>query len=368
MTAHNLQHKKVRCIRPFTTLELQPGGEVSFCCVEWSKVPYIGNVQYQSLGEIWNSGTAQYIRRKMIAGEWADVCRPDICPVLVSEGWKDLIQDNGKNKLFTLTDRHVREILSGRTFMQASPTYVLMSNLETCNLKCPMCGPFRKIYAENRKGDPFACAVDKQREIVEGENMDAMERIAREVITGLPDLKVLGLSGAGDPLFRKDTRNILFSKTKKNDPEIALFTNGQLFDAKIWKKIKHNAFRYVNVSVDAATGETYENVRRPGKWAVLMANLEFLSSLRQQGVIPLFFINFTVMRSNLEEMVDFVRLGKYLKADSVYFQKIRGIIWNKENFFDGPDRDEVLLQRLEEIKPLAKMESGSQTTVAFGNL
>ncbi|MBI9077122.1 MAG: radical SAM protein [Desulfatibacillum sp.] len=368
MTSQGIRHKQVRCIRPFTSLELQPGGEVSFCCVEWSKVPYIGNVQYQSLAEIWNSDTARYIRRKMYAGEWTDVCRPEVCPVLISEGWKDLTLEGNETRLFTLTERHIEDIGSAKTFMQASPTYVLMSNLETCNLKCPMCGPFREIYAENRLGAPFSCAVDKQREIVEGEDMGALERVAREVHTGLPDLKVLGLTGAGDPLFRKDTRNILFSKRKNSNPKIALFTNGLLFEPKIWKKIKHNAFHYVNVSVDAATRDTYENLRRPGKWDTLTANLEFLSDLRKQGVIPLFFINFTVMRSNLEEMVDFVRLGKHLGVDSIYFQKIRGIIWNRENFFDGPDRDETLLKRLEKLKPEARKESGSSTTVVFGNL
>lgn len=368
MTGPGFKNNRVRCIRPFTTMELQPGGEVSFCCVEWAKAPYIGNVQNQSLMEIWNSDAAQYIRRKMLAGEWEDVCRPGVCPTLVSEGWKELTTDGAGKKLFVLTERHIKDIQAGRTRMSASPTYVLMSNLEACNLKCPMCGPFRNIYTENRNDAPFDCAVEKQREIMEGENMAVLERISGDVVNGLPDLKVLGLCGAGDPLFRPDTRKILFSKDKRVRPEIALFTNGLLFNSKMWKKIKHNAFRYVNVSVDAAAKDTYEKVRPPGKWDDIVANLEFLSDLRAQGKIPQLFINFTVMRSNLEEMTDFVRLGERLKVDSVYFQKIRGIIRNRENFFDGPDKDQELLDRLEIIKPQAKKAAGGKTAVAFGNV
>ncbi len=362
------RHTRVRCIRPFTSVELQPKRGVSFCCTEWTKIPYIGNLENKNLLEVWNSDTAQYIRRKMLAGEYEDVCRADVCPVLISEGWKDLTVEAHKDTIFPLTPKHIEDIAQGHTFMEASPTYVLMSNLSACNLKCPMCGPFRDVYVAHERDSPYKHAVERQRELVGEEDAKVIDRVAHEIITQVPDLKILGLTGAGDPLFRPDTCNILKVKGKTPGIRIALYTNGLLMNPKMWKKIKHNAFRYVNVSVDAAKRETYEALRNPGKWDILVDNLKFIGSLRSQGLIPQFFLNFTVMRSNLEEMADFVRLGKDVGCDYIYFQKIRGNIWKRENFFDGPDKDPVLLKRLAEIKVDLKGMPSLGPEIAFGNL
>ncbi len=360
--------RRVRCLRPFTSVELQPRGEVSFCCSEWAKVPYIGNLENQSLMDVWNSDTAQYFRRKMLAGEYEDVCRADVCPVLMSEDWREVTLDNNPDTIFPLTSRHVDDITAGRTFMEASPTYILMSNIEACNLKCPICGPFREIYLSHEKENPMKRAVAKQKEILQSQDALVADRVAGEIITQVPDLKVLGLSGAGDPFFRPDTKKILFATNKPQELEIALFTNGLLLNKKMWKKIRHNRFRYINVSVDAASKGTYQSLRIPGKWKTLMDNLKFIGALRKDGRIPQFVINFTVMRSNLEEIPGFVRLGREVGCDNVYFQRVRGSIWKQENFFDGPHEDTALKDQVKRLKEQALALSTPQCKVAFGNL
>ncbi len=368
MIKPNQKFTKVRCIRPFTSVELQPRGEVSFCCAEWAKVPYIGNLKNQSLAQVWNSDTAQYFRRKMLAGEYEEVCRSDVCPVLISEGYKELCLEHNADSIYPLTRQHIDDISAGRTFMTAMPTYVLMSNLEACNLKCPICGPYRQIYIDHENNDPMREAAARQKWLMENEDSLIAERVAEELISNASSPKVLGLSGAGDPFFRSDAKKILFADNKPSDMRIALFTNGLLFNIKMWKRIRHNSFKYVNVSVDAARAETYEKLRRPGKWKTLVKNLSFIGQLRKDGLIPKFVVNFTVMKSNLEEIIPFIKLGCEWGCDDVYFQRVRGVIWKKENFFDGPDADPVLLERLKQIKKDAKKTPAPGCKVGFGNL
>jgi MoaA/NifB/PqqE/SkfB family radical SAM enzyme len=99
----------------------------------------------------------------------------------------------------------------------------------------------------------------------------------------------------------------------------------------------------LRVSVDAATKETYENVRRPGRWEVVRENLEAMGEVNRAGTFlrnrfsggmqsvasdqqldmerPYsFVIAFVVQSANFREMPAFVQLGAEVGAD-VVFQK-----------------------------------------------
>lgn len=78
----------------------------------------------------------------------------------------------------------------------------------------------------------------------------------------------------------------------------------------------------ISVSIDAAKQETYELLRRGGKWNILCENMEFCRELRENGDIEKFTINFVVQRDNYQEMRDFVALGERWKADRVTFTQL----------------------------------------------
>jgi wyosine [tRNA(Phe)-imidazoG37] synthetase (radical SAM superfamily) len=77
----------------------------------------------------------------------------------------------------------------------------------------------------------------------------------------------------------------------------------------------------VAVSIDAARAETYEQLRRPGKWAPLMKNVAFLSSMRRENRFPNFWFNFVVQQANFREMLDFIALADAHAVDSIWFQR-----------------------------------------------
>lgn len=78
----------------------------------------------------------------------------------------------------------------------------------------------------------------------------------------------------------------------------------------------------LTVSVDAATKETYERIRRNGNFDVLQKNMEFAADLRRKGELSYFRMNFVVQRENYREMIPFVQWGERLNVDEVFFTKI----------------------------------------------
>jgi len=105
---------------------------------------------------------------------------------------------------------------------------------------------------------------------------------------------------------------------------IHLHTNATKWNPKLWKYIK-NAHKYIRsceISIDAATKDTYENKTRiGGNWDELMENLQFISTLPKLKRIK---TSFVVQQSNYTEMKDFydmmIKIFKH-KAE-VFFGKI----------------------------------------------
>ena len=84
-------------------------------------------------------------------------------------------------------------------------------------------------------------------------------------------------------------------------------------------------------------------MRRGGNWNALLNNLEFISKLKQQGVIPFFRLDFVVQRENYKEMAGFVKIAKRFKATKCYFSLVsdwgtwpveeykKNAIWKKDH-------------------------------------
>jgi len=67
-----------------------------------------------------------------------------------------------------------------------------------------------------------------------------------------------------------------------------------------FKKVKQ-----FSVSIDAATKDTYEHLRRPGKWENLLKNLNYINSFD----LPV-TANFVIQKYNFREMLPFVDFCK----------------------------------------------------------
>jgi len=110
-----------------------------------------------------------------------------------------------------------------------------------------------------------------------------------------------------------------------NLEEIRLHTNAQLLTPRMWGTIPQDIQQLVesvDISIDAATPETYAVNRRGGSFERLLKNLEYISTLRKSGPLGWVGISMVVQENNFMEMPDFVHLGRRFGFDTVYFSQL----------------------------------------------
>jgi hypothetical protein len=92
--------------------------------------------------------------------------------------------------------------------------------------------------------------------------------------------------------------------------------------------------RIVRVSVDGASKEVIEKLRRGADYDVLMSNLRNIARMHEAGDFTDFFLSFTNERDNLYEMEEFAEFGRKLDA-GVLFDRLRNVgAFTPEEYYD----------------------------------
>jgi hypothetical protein len=303
------------------TTEQVMGASYLCDCAAW--VPFIaGNVvEAESPDDVWNSPGAQEIRRSILDGDYS-YCSRTLCPVIL----------NGTlPRTEEVTAPRLRRIIDHReTVLDDGPRLIALGHDSSCNLACPTC----------RVGIVMADKAQNER----------LERARDRVILPLLRHRQVGLhlTSWGDPFASRHYRSILEAIRHDDFDGVKLFllTNGLGLTKNVWTSMPHLADKIVElrVSIDAATKDTYEDVRRPGRWEVIHENLRAMGELSKAGAFrrnrfsggvqsvssdlfldaenPISFaLAFVVQSANFREMPAFVRLAEEVDADVVVFQR-----------------------------------------------
>lgn len=291
------------CSLPFTNVELHKGANF-MCCPSWLTKRLPGGV---SLNTIWNSDEAIDIRKSVLDGSYK-YCDKQQCPYL-----SELINVSEKGELGPIVPKSSQpEFLNFYNYetgkMSVNPEYVQFSFDRTCNYKCPSC-----------RVDMFVANSSQIKEV---------ELTIQEIEeTFSNDVKILYITGTGDPFASVGFRNFLRNFNPEKYPKlqsIHLHTNASLWTKEMWESMP-NVHKYVKtceISIDAGTKDTYENVTRiGGKWETLIANLNYISTIKSLKSIK---TSFVVQSSNYSEVDTFLKLMKSIfgKKVKVYFGKI----------------------------------------------
>ena len=303
------------------TTEQVMGASYLCDCAAW--LPFIaGNVvEAESPDDVWNSSGAQEIRRSILDGDYS-YCSRTLCPLIVNDSLP---------RTEEVTAPRLRRIIDRReTVLDDGPRLIALGHDSSCNLACPSCrvGLVMADKAQNER-------LDRARD--------------RVILPMLRDRQVgLHLTSWGDPFASRHYRSILEALRHEDFDGVKLFllTNGLGLTKSVWAAMPHLGEKIVElrVSVDAATKETYEDVRRPGRWEVIHENLRVMGELSRAGTFlrnrfsggvqsvssdlfidarnPISFaLAFVVQSANFREMPAFVRLAEEVHADSVVFQR-----------------------------------------------
>lgn len=280
------------CLHPFRNLNTTNRGQVHVCCPDWLPTP-IGTMD-EDLLQQWNGEAATKIRESILDGSYR-YCSRKHCPAIANR------------TLYHRDSVETRIALSVAPNEALPPASIGLSHDRSCNLACPSC---RKDFIVADK------AEQKRHDELFSQSLVPLLQFAERAY----------ITGTGDPFGSNHFRSAI-KRLAQHDlahVKIDLHTNGQLFDERAWRDLQLGGrVENVEISIDAASPETYAHVRRGGSFERLLKNLAFIRSLRQSGEIKSLDFSFVVQARNFYEMPAFVRLGEDFCADAVNFHMIR---------------------------------------------
>ncbi len=274
------------CAVPFNMLTLGSPMHAHYCCYGW--LPRIvGDLMTMSLDECWNSADSQEIRRSILDGSFR-YCDKSKCDYIVAgtlpdrqcleEPWKSIVEQN-------------------KVTLTSSPSCWCLNYDMTCNLFCVTCRP-QRVYTRDR------AMVDRMFKIQD-------ELISKLKANPAQDVEI-HFNGSGEAFASPVFQRLLYETDGRALPNLRLSfgSNGTMFNRDTYAKMSkiHGNLHKIHFSIDAATKEVYEKVRRGAQWEPVRSNIGFLSDLLHHGKIKKAELHFCVHRLNYRDMPDFVRL------------------------------------------------------------
>ena len=133
-------------------------------------------------------------------------------------------------------------VLTGAADLDSFPSQIHFLMIDQCNAKCIMCGG---NYYHSKSGRRIT--------------LDKFKRMAANL--KLENATGIVLAGAGDPLLNKDLASImLFARTAYPHLQMAITTNGIALSPKISRAIIEHGCDSINISLNAATRQTYRRI------------------------------------------------------------------------------------------------------------
>lgn len=187
-------------------------------------------------------------------------------------------------------------------FLPDFPITLTVELVNRCNLDCVMC------YTVNHDEKKSTLDMPRLRQV--------LSECEKE---GLPAL-VIGLGS--EPLLYKGIRDVLKATSDSGVMDIFLGTNGVLLNESLCEYLVDNQVARVEVSLDAATPETYHKVRGKDQLELVEKNIETLVRLKKErnSKLPVIRLCFCVLDINKHECSQFLDKWKD-HVDYVDFQK-----------------------------------------------
>jgi len=251
---------------------------------------------------------------------YRDLNMPDLA---IKEFGRVLTIGNNNNDVFIKNKvLNEIEITEKKLILESKARAMVAMITNKCNLRCIICDIWKTSWQASQK------------------TMD-------EIVKLFPYIEDMVWEG-GEVLLMKGFEEILSEAARYPHLKQVIFTNGLLFTERIIEKLFRGRVDIV-FSIDGVTKETYEYIRRGGKFDRLLRNLSMIKEAKEKygGTIETYF-NSVIMKSNyfeVEEMVDF---AKEYNFNAVTLTPIRGD-FGEENVFEN--NDTAALEYIKKITP-----------------
>ncbi len=319
---------KPTCLNPFVHLHISGNGTVKACCV--ANIPF-GNINDQSLEEIWNGEAINLLREKFSRGETDPRCA--VCHRIEETGGSSIrIETNEKFQHIKLDP------------VPALPVYFDIRFSNICNFRCRTCyhGASSKWFNDAKA---LGTNVGEKAVIKNIADVQAFIKKSEKALLNAEEFYFAG----GEPLVTEEHYILLEWLIQRKA------TNARLRYNTNFSKL---AFRHYNVlelwkhfpkveilgSIDA-TGKLGEYIRKDMNWQTILTNREKIRKLPHVS----FKISPTVSVLNIHHLVDLYqecKKNKMINAEDIYIN-----ILEKPNYYNiqilkKEEKEKITLQIL----------------------
>jgi len=276
------------CKYPTQMISIDHDTDINLChCDAWLPIPVGKVLDFNSIEEVFNSPIALELQ-KDVADKKFTYCAVTHCGVI---------------------DRH----------MSFNKTQLSINIDNSCNLACPSC---RRESIMITDGEIYDLKVK------------SMDRIL-SWLEKYQDPIHITMSGNGDCLASYIMRNLIKTYQPRPNQTFTIFTNGLLMEKILPTAPLLSAVTQYKISIDAGSAEVYEVVRRPGKWSVLIDNLDWLKENKKSASVRLLYV---VQNKNYKDLFNFANLCRTYGFRGIISQLDDWATWSRPTLNkDGVD-------------------------------
>ncbi|MDC1175389.1 radical SAM protein [Bacteriovoracaceae bacterium] len=260
------------CIVPFSNIILNPGGDVSICRQKGTK-HIVGNLNNNSIEEIWNSEYLRRWREEFLTGN-VKICEKEI-------RYDQCHLSSGSYFFISEVKLDINQ--------ESLPLKLTANFNGQCNLKCKMCDVWtlsNGYYDQN----------------------NYWEDMRTKFFPYIKEIELL----SGEPFIQKDTWRLIDEISVLNPDCVWSFTtNGNYkFSDEMFNKLSKIKIKNIIYSIDSLDIERFSKIRVGGDLNLVLNSLEQLRSFNKQVFNNKIAItlHFLLMKDNwdeLENMIDF---------------------------------------------------------------
>lgn len=186
------------------------------------------------------------------------------------------------------------------------PTYAQLEPVGQCNLRCQMCAiQFRQ------DGPPYGAPAFME-----------FARFTR-MLDALPALRELHLQGLGEPVMHPRFFEMVEYATARGI-RVSTNSNATLLNERRAERCVTSGLDCLHVSLDGASAATYERIRVRAHFDRVTANVERLLAARERlgATTPRLRLVMVLMRQNLAELPDLIRLARRWQVEGMFVQHL----------------------------------------------
>jgi radical SAM protein with 4Fe4S-binding SPASM domain len=288
--------QKPRCHMPWQQMMIDANGNVHPCAYRNnynnpSPHPPCGNLNENTLLEIWNGEEYQQLREDMARGDLESAGCANC--LALKQGQPLQLQRDLDCELETPpTSAYAKniqlkrqEVKSGATVLKSLPTVVYYTPTHHCNLRC------------------IHCYQDISRDLTVGR-----KGVEQEVEELLPTLDRI-IAGGGEPLLLPIWKRFINNADLAKNPylEFATTTNATRISGDVLTGLSRFKRVAITVSMDGCTKEIFEPIRLRGKFEEVVHNLDRLIQFSQSHPSAHISVTFSVMKANFLGLPDLIR-------------------------------------------------------------